>query len=387
VGLLGTRPVGIILRVFDQRSHIATEQTIAIPRCFLCSVRFRLWGDGLADVALSISACRWPERYRGGPSIKVFLNRGGSFESEPDFAYPLAEGVNLEGKLRIGHLDDDGVADLFAGTSEGLLVLESQGGKLDYRPLTIPGLSRSMQIITADADGDGVKDLVVGRRFNATFHIVLRRADGTFARPQCRRLSGASFDAQVIELNGDRAADLAFSSGDVFLGDADGTWGDDPAVRLPTHNGWTFMAAADFNADGRPDVALASNNRGTGVAQITVFRNTGAGSKPFATEPTRTITLSDAWVLRDGPTVADFNGDDIADLVLCTPSDRHGAVVVPGSARGLDPEAVMRVPLSYKAHYDTKIGAADFNRDGKPDLASFGPSDVGAPGVYIWLQP
>jgi hypothetical protein len=55
--------------------------------------------------------------------------------------------------------------------------------------------------------------------------------------------------------------------------------------------------------------------------------------------------------------------------------------------RGLDPEAVIRIKFHYKAHYDTKIGAADYNADGKPDLASFGPSDVGAPAVYIWMQP
>jgi hypothetical protein len=48
---------------------------------------------------------------------------------------------------------------------------------------------------------------------------------------------------------------------------------------------------------------------------------------------------------------------------------------------------VKRITFDYKAHYDTKIGAADFSGDGKPDLASFGPSDIGAPAVYIWLQP
>jgi hypothetical protein len=92
-------------------------------------------------------------------------------------------------------------------------------------------------------------------------------------------------------------------------------------------------------------------------------------------------------VLRDGPTVADWNGDGAADLVLCSRGN-PGACILTGSPQdGLSAERLVRVPLDYEPHYDTRLGVADFNGDGRPDLAGFGPSAVGAVGVYVWLRP
>jgi hypothetical protein len=52
----------------------------------------------------------------------------------------------------------------------------------------------------------------------------------------------------------------------------------------------------------------------------------------------------------------------------------------------LSAQRIVTIPLDYEPHYDTRLGVADFNGDGQPDLAGFGPSAVGAMGVYIWLQ-
>jgi hypothetical protein len=90
--------------------------------------------------------------------------------------------------------------------------------------------------------------------------------------------------------------------------------------------------------------------------------------------------------LRDGPTVADWNADGIPDLILCA-QGKPGACILTGSVQdGLSAQRIVTIPLDYEPHYDTRLGVADFNGDGQPDLAGFGPSAVGAMGVYIWLQ-
>jgi hypothetical protein len=63
-------------------------------------------------------------------------------------------------------------------------------------------------------------------------------------------------------------------------------------------------------------------------------------------------------------------------------------VILLGSAPGgLDPRRTATVPLDFVAHHDTRLGLADFNGDGTTDVAAFGQSAVGAPGVYIQVQP
>jgi hypothetical protein len=91
-------------------------------------------------------------------------------------------------------------------------------------------------------------------------------------------------------------------------------------------------------------------------------------------------------VLRCGPTVADWNGDGVADVIL-TVSGRQGAMVLPGRpGHGLDPGRAVRIAFDYQVHHDTPTGAADFDGDGNVDLAAFGRSHRTVPGVFIRLQ-
>lgn len=150
-------------------------------------------------------------------------------------------------------------------------------------------------------------------------------------------------------------------------------------------SGWTFMAVGDFNGDRRPDVALV-----TGEARpltLSVFYHTGDVQRPLANRPNATFELpASAGILRDGPTVGDWNGDGIADLLLGTGQESKVFVLLGAAPAGLSVDRTATLTLDYRLHFDTRIGVADFNGDGRADLAGFGTSAVGAPAVYIRLS-
>ena len=139
------------------------------------------------------------------------------------------------------------------------------------------------------------------------------------------------FDIALADVNGDRRDDLVTSCGDVFLRMPYGSLSGTPSFRLAAPPGepkdWVFLAAGDFDGDAIPDLVLAARGQGPGACVLT-------GSRIDGLSAARTIV----------------------------------------------------VKLGYVPQLDTRFGVADFDGDGKPDLAGFGPSPTGATGVHIRLQ-
>jgi hypothetical protein len=196
-------------------------------------------------------------------------------------------------------------------------------------------------------------------------------------------------DMAVADINGDQRQDLVLSNGDIYLGQQDGSLAGKPSLQLTPPPGempgWTFLAAADFDRDGWTDVALLTNGKeGT---TVWFYRNTRNPRQPFSRDPSAKFLFPGAEVNRDGAKVADWNGDGIPDLFLCQRGQQPGVCIFTGlSTDGLNPRRKVFVKLDYVPHFDTRFGVADFNGDGRVDLAGFGRSPTGAVGVYIWLQ-
>jgi len=267
--------------------------------------------------------------------------------------------------------------------------LLSRGGRLEFKAVPLP-VVRGSQVAAGDFDGDGRMDLVIGARFVTGYYVASQREDGTFQVHQTRAPSKTYLDIELADVSGDGREDLLTSSGDIFLRQPDGSLARTPTFHLTPPpgepQGWAFLAAADFDRDGWTDVTLLAN--GQDGTTLWLYRNTRNPQEPFPGNPGVKFVVIDATVNRDGPTVADFNGDGVADLALCTRNERPGVRILTGSTiDGLDPRRVVSVRLDYVPHFDTRLGAADFNADGRLDLAGFGRSPTGAVGVYIWLQP
>jgi len=338
-------------------------------------------GDGRPDVAVLVPSGK-------GSAVKIYLNRDGNFQDSPDAVVDLP-GLNRGWKLRTLHLGGGKVADFFASSQDQVMLLLSQQEQLRYKVVPLH-VTRGAQVADGDFDNNGKTDLVIGSRFVSGYYVACQREDGAFRVRQTKAPTQTYLDMVLADVNGDQREDLITSCGDIFLRQPDGTLAETPSFHLTPPagepQGWAFMGAADFDKDRRTDVALMAHVQ-DGTA-IWLYRNTGDPRQPFPDEPSAKFVVGDAIVNRDGPTVADFNNDGNVDLILCTKDKRSGVRILLGSpSDGLNPQRVLAVPLDYVPHFDTRVGVADFNGDGRLDLAGFGQSPTGAVGVYIWLQP
>ncbi len=116
----------------------------------------------------------------------------------------------------------------------------------------------------------------------------------------------------------------------------------------------TLMVTADFNRDGKPDLAI--------VKGAIVYVYLGKGDGTF--QPAKTTNVSSANLVLIQ--TADFNGDGKPDLVVGNGTFNAPLLVLLGVGDGSFSSPISQAGPSLGINI---IAAGDFNKDGKPDLA------------------
>ena len=199
-------------------------------------------------------------------------------------------------------------------------------------PVNYGTIGQPAGLAMADFDGSGTLDLAVTDATNNEVWILFGNADGTFSTGTSyptKAVTGGPAGIVAADFNGDGQPDLAIaypsdgtSEISVMLNSA-GTF---PAhTEYPIAADGTFPAAADLNGDGILDLAvpaLTSN----GVSVLLGNGSGGVGNGAFGSPTTFTVDASFSSVL--GIAAADFNADGRIDMAFTATGSALSVVAV-----------------------------------------------------------
>ncbi len=236
------------------------------------------------------------------------------------------------------------------------------------------GLLTSLAI--GDFNRDGKADLAITDANSGTVSILLGNGNGTF-QPAVNYSTGGANSVATGDFNGDGKLDLAVATAgesvSILLGNGDGTFQVPASYSTGSGSAPFSVAVGDFNRDGKLDLAVANYRgadvtvllgNGDGTFQAPASYSTGSGSAPLSVA------------------VGDFNRDGKLDLVVgkftCPNNPCGNLSVLLGNGDG-----TFQAGVDYNAGFEpTSVAVADFNNDGKLDLAV---ADISSAHVNILL--
>jgi len=353
--------------------------------------------DGKVDlVVINCGDCYGPPSIANVGSVAVMLGKGdGTFQPPVTYApggvtplFVAVADVNADGKLDL--VVANRCANSLTCLTDSLVSVYLGNGDGTFQPAVSydSGGLFTASVAVADVNGDGKPDLLVANNCadsncDGSVDVLVGNGDGTF-QVGVSYLTGGNqaFSIAVADVNGDGKPDLALATDDmqcmggtcqpvaavaVLLGNGDGTF----QSAVPYESGGVFLGGsvvvADVNRDHKPDLVVENSQCcGTAIGVVGVLLGNGDGSFQSAV----TYQSGDGgW--GTSAEAADVNGDGHPDLIVtdqCASADCNNLGLV-GVLQG-NGDGTFQTAITYNAggYLTNWVAVADLNGDGKPDL-------------------
>jgi hypothetical protein len=377
-------------------------------------------GDGKLDLAVTGSTNNVAMLMGDGDGT---FTGGSSFAIKSPSVTAAAGDFNGDGRLDIvaGNSSSTTVAILV--NASAITFSGALGTKTDFLLTADAGLhpaTAPLGIATGDFNNDGKLDLAVANSGTSNVSIFLGDGAGSFTLTSASPFNAGTGAAAIAvgDFNGDGVLDLAVvNSGagnvSIFIGSIlpDHTYAVASTATITVGNGPASIAVGDFNRDGILDLAVANHTDGN----VTILLGDGLGG--FTEEPT-----TSPFTVGAGPhgiITADFNGDGKLDLAVANETDGSVSILlgtgsgtfaahsdfaadtgsVSVAAGDFDGDGILDLAVANSGNHDVSIligngngtfhpavnfnvgnspsavAAGDFNRDGVLDLAVSNQAD------------
>lgn len=307
-------------------------------------------GDGLTDVATSNGL---------GSAAVLLQNIDGSINGP---LYSWAGSSPAE--AAVADFNGDGIADLAISqiNSPDVAILLGKGDGTFQNPLFVPAGDATLPPVVADVNRDGNADLVVSLNGGGV-GVILGNGNGTFQPVKTLTLTGVPVAA--ADLNEDGIVDIVSIDSDnhqinVALGNGDGTFGPPLSYGIPHDAGTPIVA--DVNGDGKLDLVIPGYFWGLSYQHLALALGNGDGTFGSAT----LYPLPDGPFAPGFVAAGDFNSDGKTDLA--TPGPNGGFSILFGGLTCAVTGEASPGPADVKLILQEALGAAlpndDINQDG-----------------------
>lgn len=323
------------------------------------------WGKGIGDLNRD-----------GRPDIIIgaHTNGGLAWYENPSWQRRSISTAGHSTDVESGDMNGNGYQDVVAVLSSGIRIYFNNSSGTDWTTATIT--TRVLHDLElADLNGDGRLDIIArnqeewGGNGNLIF-VYIQNSNGTFTE-QSRLDLPPGEGLLVTDLDNDGDPDIIWNQ--IWLENTGGAISTYP--KRTYVNSWhrnTFIAACDINGDSRKDIVLTPSELGGQTYRISYFQ---APADPRIGPWQEVVVDSSAEAVHHSAGCADFDGDgrmDIATAEMQQGTDPDEIKIYQNTGSSF----VKRVISTGGSH---SMRIVDINGDGKPDLMGAnweGPKDV-----------